>query len=127
VAFITVFVVNLFIYEMWERFSQLAKRITGRRVAFAFIVIGAMCLAVGITLLVRFPGAAPASNVTPSAEDIANATAPIRAELDNSKQQAASLQSQLTAAIKERDAARQTASPATLNNQNVEYRRLNTD
>jgi hypothetical protein len=61
-----------------------------------------------------------AVNATPSAEEIANATAPIRAELDNAKQQAASLQpqldnakqqaaslqSQLTAAIKERDDAR---------------------
>src|ERR1700730_14097212 len=31
VIFLIVFVVNLFIYEMWERFSQLAKRIAGRR------------------------------------------------------------------------------------------------
>jgi hypothetical protein len=30
VIFLIVWVVNLFIYEMWERFSQLAKRITGR-------------------------------------------------------------------------------------------------
>lgn len=31
VIFLIVFVVNLFVYEMWERFSQLAKRIIERR------------------------------------------------------------------------------------------------
>jgi hypothetical protein len=31
VIFLIGFVVNLFIYEMWERFSQLVKRIAGRR------------------------------------------------------------------------------------------------
>jgi hypothetical protein len=30
VIFLIVFVVNLFVYEMWEHFSQLAKRIMGR-------------------------------------------------------------------------------------------------
>lgn len=61
-AFLAAFGVNLFIYEMWESFSQLAKRIAGRRVAFAFIVIGAMFLAVGVTLLAQVPGAPPVSN-----------------------------------------------------------------
>jgi hypothetical protein len=70
VIFLIVFGVNLFIYEMWERFSQLAKRITGRRMAFAFIVIGAICLAVGITLLAKRPGATPVSNAMP----VSNAT-----------------------------------------------------
>jgi hypothetical protein len=48
--------------------------------------------------------------VTPAAEEIANTTAPIRAELDNTKQQVASIRSQLATAIRERDEAQQSAS-----------------
>lgn len=52
------FVVNLFVYEMWERLSQLARRVTGRWMAFAFIIIGTLCLAVGIVILAKFPSSA---------------------------------------------------------------------
>lgn len=55
------FLVNLFIYEMWERISLLATRVTGRWMAFAFIIIGAACLTAGIIILAKFPSDASVS------------------------------------------------------------------
>jgi hypothetical protein len=51
VIFLIGWIANLFIYEMWDGVSRLAKRIMGRRMAFAFIAIGGLCLAIGIGIL----------------------------------------------------------------------------
>jgi hypothetical protein len=50
-VFLAIFAANLFIWEAWDGIFCAARKVKGRNMAFTFIIIGAICLSVGIAIL----------------------------------------------------------------------------